>query len=167
MTKSDCQEALQHFSSREFSDWHGLPEGCTITEARKILKLSDGYGTGHLGQEAKPAYFATAELDGYVNVVRAWYRDEKVVLIKGGYPSLTVDLAALLKSYGEPEAKQDYYQGVLEIKAGAWVYPQRGITLFMNVDSTLLAQVAVYPATSLRDYVAQLAPQEKQREFRE
>ncbi len=167
MTDSICIEALQQFASRIFTNWQGLPDGCPIPVAETILKVSEDYGVSRLGQQHKPAYFRTTQLEGYVNFARVWYRNEKIVLIDGDYPAIPVELAALLKSYGEPAAKYDYYQDVIEIKAGEWVYPQRGITLFMNADSRMLAKVAVYPSTSLADYLANLSPQERLREFNE
>ena len=167
MTSSICAAALQQFAACAFTSWQGLPDTCTITDAQQGLNFSVDYSAGRLGQRHTPAFFHTTQLDGYINFVRAWRRAEQVVLITGEYPSLSGNLAALLKSYGEPAAKLTYFQGVIEIEAGEWAYPQRGITLFMNANAEMLAQVAVYSVTSLTDYLAHLSLQEKMREFDE
>jgi hypothetical protein len=166
MTDSAYTTALEHFVRRDFIEWQGLPENCWITEAQTALKLSEAYGVGRLGREYTPAFFRTRQLEGYINFVRAWYRDEKLVLLDGEYPTLPVELSALLESYGAPEIRLDYHQDVVKIKAGALVYPQRGITFFLNANAQMLARVAVYAVTSLEHYLAHLSFEEKAREFK-
>lgn len=166
MSRESCATALQYFRHRNFQAWPGLPAGCAVTDVEGVFELSAAYAVGHLGERHAQASFRVASVEGYLEPVRLWYRDDTVVLLTGDYPE-TTELSVLLAAYGEPQAKAGYHQGVLEIAEGEWMYPERGITLFLNADYSRLAKVAAYAPTSVEDYVAQLSPQERVREFDE
>jgi hypothetical protein len=167
MPPKSCATALEHVRRRDFHAWQGLPRDCALADAAEVFELSTGYAVGHLGRRHEQASFRVASLEGYLEPVRVWYRDDAVVLVTGEYPELPGELGTLLADYGEPEAKLDYHQGVVEVAHGEWIYPQRGITLFLNADHSRLAKVAVYAPASMQHYEAELAPRERTREFDE
>jgi hypothetical protein len=71
--------------------------------------------------------------------------DSKLLMSPEHFPGLLVKL-------GEPAAKLDFIFANVELKAGEWVYPERGLTLFMNPENGYLLRVAAYPKTTLEHY---------------
>ena len=68
MTPSTIQDAeatrsaLLAFAGLNLTAWHGLPEHCSVLEARRIFKLDDAIeGRSTLGAEGKPASFQSLD----------------------------------------------------------------------------------------------------------
>jgi hypothetical protein len=70
-----------------------------------------------------------------------------MILFDGANPQLSGDLAALVETLGDPEARLDYTHGTLPVTGGEWIFAARGITLFVSERQAAL-HVALYPATT-------------------
>jgi hypothetical protein len=153
-TPMTCDAARRAIETRRFVGWRGLPTGCTPTELFDV-PADAPYGYRRLG--AREARQRLLDLPGYYRPL-VTVRDDVVVLFDGMNPALDAALPALLEDLGEPAAKQDFDHGTLAIPRGEWIYPERGITLFVDTDARALVHVAVYAPTSLATYLDELRP---------
>lgn len=141
---TDCELAINAIKTLKFQDWKGLPAACDWTALH-------GDATETLAEVPTQKVFVKQE--GYT---RAYfhYRDGNPHLFEGMLPQIEGDGITLVASYGEPAAKLDWYYGTLEMEAGEFVYPDRGITLFTSPSSGKVLHVSVYPATDLETYTS-------------
>ncbi len=148
----DCDRALELFSQQAFDEWHGLPAECRFADiSRKFQLVADARGQSRLGD--RQASFAVVTVSGYTEPVRVWLDDaDRVVLMDVEYPSMRLAPGDLLRVLGEPAAKLDTYWGTIELDAAEWVYPDRGLVLFINPDTNEVLRLGVFPATSLDGY---------------
>jgi hypothetical protein len=85
--------------------------------------------------------------------------DGTLVLFDGMNPELAGPFATLRDDLGTPAGRLDWERGTLKIRGGEWVYPERGITLFVDPDAANTAlHVAVYHVTTLDVYRRTLRP---------
>src|SRR5271166_1633336 len=125
--QSACQEALGRFAEQHFEHWAGLPTDCSSAEVlARFGQLNDGVGRGMLGSEV--AQFMMVLVPAYPEPVRVWYRAEHIVLLDTAYPDF---LAGTVVALGEPAVRLDYYWKRLLIPNGQWVYPSRGLALYI------------------------------------
>jgi hypothetical protein len=101
--------------------------------------------------------FVLLDITGYYRPT-ASIRDNKLVLFDGMNPELLGGFARLRDDLGEPVARLDWFYGTLEIPNGEWVYPERGITIFLNTLADKVLHIAVYRCTDLGNYVSTLRP---------
>jgi hypothetical protein len=80
------------------------------------------------------------------------------VLFEAMGPKLKVSVSDLIKSLGLPEATLDWAFGTLPCPESEYVYPTKGITLFLSTDQTRVFHIAVYAATTLENYLKNLRP---------
>ncbi len=147
------QETVDQFVQRDFRAWRGLPADGSLEDIRRYFPAADqGIGQATLGQEKRN--FLVLPVAGYDGPVRAWFipDSEEVLLLDGAYPELAPDLAALLASLGEPALKLDSYWGTLAVPQGEWVYPDRGLTLFLSDEGHAVYHLAVFTPVSAADY---------------
>lgn len=158
-------EAWTAITARDYRNWKGLPAGLQISEVDAALpRLRDEYGIGKLGNTFRPAMFRMHVAEGYPFNLKVWFREERVVLIEMNHPRLSHPSQELLKGLGKPEDKLDYHLDVLPVAGGAWIYPKRGITVFLDVGLTEVMRIAVYPSCSRTEYLEQLHPSGQVRE---
>jgi len=152
---NNCQTSFQQFLSKDFSHWTGLPDGCLLSDLTQSgVQLKEGMGLARLGRHK--TNFKMLVIDEYERSVRVWLEEEKVLLLDVKYPQIVPDLTTLLAQLGEPEAKLDAYLGTLLLPESEWVYPQQGLSLFINPGNNVLLRLAVYPPTVLETYQERL-----------
>ena len=158
MPSPDCAAIRQAIEGRQFVGWRGLPAGCAAGDLFDDFPtdLTDR-PTRPLGDEFRPAVFVLLTLPGYYRPM-ASLRDGALVLVDGMNPELAGGVAPLLDDLGEPAARFDWHYGTLPIAAGEWVYPERGITVFLNTANNKALHIALYQATTLKDYQRTLRP---------
>jgi len=149
-----CEDARRAIEARQFAGWRGLPVGCTAAELFGIPPDAE-FGYRKLG--TREARQHLLELPGYYRPL-VTVRDSVVVLFDGTNPALDTGLPALLMDLGEPAAKEDFDHGTYKIPAGEWIYPDRGITVFVQTDGSAIMHVAVYAPTTLATYLDELRP---------
>jgi hypothetical protein len=62
------------------------------------------------------------------------------------------DLEALVAVLGPPATKLDSYFSGLLLRESEWVYPERGLTIFVNPENFVPLHVFAYPQTTLPEY---------------
>jgi hypothetical protein len=96
-------------------------------------------------------------LDGYSRPSLSFVEGTPVLFEAMG-PELAAGDVALITALGEPAARLDWDFGTLPCPGSEFVYPDRGITLFLRSDHERVLHVALYPATDLNDYIENLRP---------
>jgi hypothetical protein len=153
MNMDQLREVMDKFVSRNFRDWPGLPSNGTLTAVRQYFNNdSDDIGEAALGNDF--CQYLVVTIPGYGTPVRIWSTniDEKVVLLDAPNPELQPGLSSLLDELGEPAAQLDTYWGTLSIPDGEWVYPERGLALFVSERDEKVFHLAVFQPTTLADY---------------
>jgi len=146
-----CASALQNFAAHEFMNWTGLPESCSLVEVTQQFPLvNEGYGLTWLGRTKRE--FRMLVVAGYDHPVRVWSDGPRVLMLDVGYPSLSSGIADLLNHLGEPETKSDYDWRTMRIEKGEWVYPDRGLALFLSSDNSSIFHLAVFSRTTMQGY---------------
>ncbi|MDQ2807307.1 MAG: hypothetical protein M3Z04_10420 [Chloroflexota bacterium] len=163
MPPVSCTTARQALETRDFLDWQGLPDACTAHDlwADVPQDLSD-LPRRLLGDKAEAAVFVLLDLPGYYRPLASFCAG-KLVLFDGTNPELAGGFAPLRANLGEPVARLDWYHGTLPIPAGEWVYPARGITVFVNTTAEEILHIALYRSTSLATYCSSLRPNLRKR----
>jgi hypothetical protein len=148
-----CAEALRAFASHRFANWRGLPE-CALTDVGAVWALLDEQAhPGIMGKRS--ASWTAASVPGYDESVQIWFDDDQVLLLLVEYPEFD-GWPELLKQVGESVAKLDSYLGTLLLPGSEWVYPERGLTLYVNPENGALLRLAVYAPTTIERYEAEL-----------
>lgn len=158
MSNQPCDQARHAIEQRDFIGWHGLPGNCSPGEilAESSPSLQD-LPKRYLGEDYRPVNFLLLSITGYYRPM-ASFDGELLVLIDGALPELHGGLGALMADLGEPEARLDWYYGTLEIKLGEWVFPGRGISLFLNKAADKALHIALYHSTTLDAYKRERRP---------
>jgi hypothetical protein len=148
---ASCTTALRTFANRQFINWAGLPPSCSLEEVTQHFPLlNDGVGLARLGR--KKRQFRMLVVQGYDHPVRIWLDGPRVLMLDVQYPTFSSEVPVVLKELGEPEAKLDYDWGTLPIERGEWVYPNRGLTLFMTSNNLSVLHLAVFLRTTMQTY---------------
>ena len=147
-----CESAVRIFAAREFGKWNGLPASCTLEEVTRHLPLlNEGVGLARLGRTKRQFRMLVAA--GYEHPVRVWLDGPEVLMLDVQTPKTSSDVAVVLNELGEPEAKLDYVWGTLPIAEGEWVYPKRGLSLFLAPTRLAIFHLAAFSTATLDEYV--------------
>lgn len=147
-----CSNAVLAITQADVSTWQGLPQPCQLSNLKQQFKQRRGEGIGSIGQIQAP--FLMFEVEGFNQPIRVWVEEDTVLIIDMKAIELSSNLSSILATLGEPEVKLDSYIGTSLIEQGEWVYPNRGIALFMHPQSQRLDHITLFPATTLIDYEA-------------
>lgn len=151
--------ALRMIRSRDFRAWRGLPADCTPDRLAKELPRSNpNEGARQLGTDAIDVEWWPAEVAGYREPLEVQVANGMVVRIDCIGPDLAGGLPSHLESLGEPEAKLPYWDETTKIADSEWVWPARGIALYLGSDPRFVRRVALFGATDLAGYVRLLQP---------
>jgi hypothetical protein len=156
---SQALDALRVFVARDFAHWAGLAPGTTVGDVAAAFEVDDTPQPALLGSEDRAAGWVTVEADGYPEGLRVWLDETDVALLDGPdveLPGGAADLAPLLAQLGEPAARLDSYLGTYRIEGSEWVYPARGLTVYVNPENMLLLRVVGYAPTDLDTYERRL-----------
>ncbi len=155
MSETKGRKAIQTFAARDFRDWQGLAPETLLTDLTTLCEGDHGPRiSAWLGESHRGADFVIVNLHDYEMGVRAWLdlEQEQILLLDVEYPSLDPDLPSLLQVLGEPASKLDSYLGTYRLTESEWVFPSRGLTLYLNPETEMLLRLAVYPITDLENY---------------
>lgn len=156
VTPSVCATIRKAIETRNPSAWNGLPAEC------KAIELFDGIPADVADRPrrllgTRTATWVILQLGGYYRP-KASFVDGAFVMFDAMNPELAVKGPELLKEFGAPAARENWWYGTLEMKRAAYVYPKRGITLFMNSETGRVLHVALYHPTNLAGWNSQLRP---------
>lgn len=155
MTCSEIQVAIQE---GDYQDWMGVNGDCDWGSWTGTLP-SDWREVPFrsLGTEFVHGHRIILDLEGY-NRPSLYFAKGQMVMFEARSPELAGELKDLIAHLGEPAAKLDWDFGTLPMPKGEWIYPDRGITLFLNGEQETLFHIAVYASTNLETYLARLRP---------
>jgi hypothetical protein len=155
MKPMTCDDARTAIETRRFVGWAGLPERCSTDAMFGLAFDREEWPERTLGSVA--TRWHVLDISGYYRpMVSA--REGVVVLFDGMNPELDGGWATLAKDLGEPETKLEWMDSGVATPAGEWVYPARGITIFLDTQTNTPRHVAVYASTTLDDYLERLRP---------
>lgn len=163
LTTESCREALRIIKQHDFVDWKGLPD-CTVKELFPDLNMSKT-GFQQLGSERINADKKLVRtFDGYYQIV-VFAREGRAVLLQGRSPKMEETLVeTLVAKLGEPSGREIWWHGVSQMSNTEWIYPDQGITLFLNTEGSHLSYIVLYSPTTLEYYMKYLRP--STREYR-
>jgi hypothetical protein len=152
-TITACVVALKTFTWPDLSHWNGLPS-CTLADLDKVFTIprDAGRGSGHLGEEHRPLAWLSASGGGFPDSIRVWLDGDRVVMMDSKTLAPRAALDALVAKIGAPAARLDSYFNNALLEGSEWVYPDRGLTLFVEPETHALLRVAAYPRTTLEEY---------------
>ena len=154
MIMTAWQTALDQLMNGDLRQWSGLPSPGPLTIVRQYFaNHTNDIGLARLG-EASYRFLVIQHQER----LRAWFVPETnyVVLLDMAYPELQPNLSTTLAALGKPKAKLDTYFGTLPIPQGEWIYPERGLVLFLNEAANTIFHLAVMAPTTLTQYQTQL-----------
>jgi len=167
MTSSHpCATAWQAIKALEFRDWYGLPMECTYGDLESEFKrFRDEYGQGGLGRKHVITRYRIHLAEGYAHHLKEYFRQEHIALIQIEYPALPYAAADLLQRLGPPEFELDYHREVMPVPKGAWVYPARGLTLFLDAGRSAIMGIGLFHPCHLAEYLDDIHPDTRMSEL--
>jgi hypothetical protein len=155
-----CVVALKVFTWPHLEGWRGLAARCNLAELKQVLQVADDVprGSGYIGDDRTQLSWLSAAGAGFPNPIRVWLDGDQVVLLETPIFGKAADFDALARKLGEPAAKLDAFSGHVLVAKSEWVYPDRGLTLFVEPDNHVPLHVAAYRPTTLEDYRKRLRP---------
>lgn len=150
-------DALQALARRDLSGWTGLPADTSLADVRAVFELDESWqGEAPLGSGRIRTPWLAAGAPGFDEGLSVWVDGPRVLMIDARYPVLPVSPQTLLDAFGPPAERLDSYLGPLPIAGAEQVFPERGITLYINPDNGKLLRVAVFSPVTLADYMSRL-----------
>jgi len=156
LLRPEALEPLRRFAARDFLGWSGLHPSTMVADVAAVFEVDATPQPAVLGSDQRGVSWTTVAADGFPEGIRVWLDGVDVVLLDGPGAALPDGLSPLLDELGEPEARLDSYLGVFRIEASEWVYPGRGLTLYVNPENMVLLRVAGYVPTTLDEYERRL-----------
>jgi hypothetical protein len=157
-TMHNCENARQTISSLDLRAWQGLPARCDWQAWTGPLPSDwrEVYARP-LGSSARPAHQLDAAVPGYQNP-HLYFVDGEAVLFEAMVGPKLEAFQELLQELGTPAAQLDWDFGTLPLPRSEYVYPARGITLFLNTDQDRALHISLYAPTTLEAYLERLRP---------
>ena len=155
----NCDDALGMIRARDFRTWQGLPVDCTPDRLAKGLSRNNlNEGARQLGSDAIDVEWWPADVAGYRDPLEVQISMGIVVRIDGIGPELAGGLESHLEALGAPAGKLPYWDETKQIDDGEWVWPARGIAIYLGSDPRFVRRVALFAATDLAAYQKLLQP---------
>lgn len=161
-----CQETWNTIAARDYRQWNGLPPECGYSKLDGAFKrLRNEYGQGTLGRSNNPALFRMHIAEAYSQGLKVWFADEHIRLVEIEFPALPYPLHELLQQIGEPETKLDYHLDIMPVPSGAWIYPARGLALYLDAGHANVMRLGLFPPCSIDEYLENVHPDAPIREL--
>jgi hypothetical protein len=145
-----CAEALDQLQRFAFSSWEGLPEcGLADLPDQAVGSLDRELGSARRMVSTRRAVI---DLDHGVEVTFA--SDGDVVRIDFDAKRLARDAIEVL---GVPDARLSYTLWGFTHPTGQWVWPARGVAVFVDPNNATIDHVALFAPTELATYKRDLA----------
>lgn len=154
-----CNSALENIESRNFTTWTGLPADCDWTTLVGDLPANwADTPERSLGSNFLRGKMLMANIEGYMRASFSFVEGIPVLFEAKG-PELQGSLSDLMENLGSPKAKLDWDFGTLPCPESEYVYPSKGITLFLSTDKTRVFHIGLYASTTLDHYLENIRPQ--------
>ena len=162
---SECASEVKAFLEKRFAQLRGLPAACRLDDVATELGGRAAPDGGWLGEQGRQASFRAAVVPGYADPIRVWYDQGALLMLYADFPEPPGGWTALRAALGTPEAKLDYRWDVVTVAGGEWVYPSRGLSVFLTPSLDRVVQIADFTPTSLTAYRRSLRPMSEVEEF--
>ena len=162
---SDCAAEVRAFLEKRFAQLRGLPAACRVDDVATELGGRAALDSSCLGEQRRQASFQVAVVPGFTDPIRVWYDQGGLLMLYADFPEPPGGWTALRAALGSPEAKLDYRWGVVTVAGGEWVYPSRGLSVFLTPALDRVVQIADFAPTSLTAYRRSLRPMSEEEEF--
>gem|GEM_PF-6388523 len=156
VTSSECTTIREAIETRNLTHWKGLPAACRASDLFDHVP-ADVSDRPQRSLGGRTARWVLLKLEGYYRPM-ASFVDGKFVMFDSMNPTLAVKASDLVKQLGTPAARTDWWYGGVEMKDGAYVYPDKGITLFLNSNTRKALHIALYHPTDLAGWKQDLRP---------
>jgi hypothetical protein len=163
---SECASEVKAFLEKRFADMRGLPAGCRLDDVATELGVRARSDTGVLGEQPRQVSFQMAVASGYTDPIRVWCDQAVLLMLDAEYPEPSGGWPALRAALGPPEAKLDYHWDVVNVAGGEWVYPSRGLSVFLAPALDTVVRIAAFTPTSLAVYRRMVRPVSRGEEHR-
>lgn len=159
-----CVVALKSFVWPHLEHWKGLDVDCALPAVSEAWSYADdGWrGSRYVGEEPRALAWVSATGGGFPDSVRVWLDGPRVVMLETQVLGKASDLKALVAKLGPPAATLDAFFEV-KMEKSEWVYPDRGLTLFVNPENHILLRAVGYAPTTLENYRRHLRPSTRSR----
>lgn len=161
LTKSQmiaCNSALENIKTKNFINWTGLPKGCDWTSLVGDLPTDwEQVPERSLGSNFLSAKILSVNLKGYIRASLSFIKGTPILFEAMG-PKLPISISELIKELGTPTAKLNWDFGTLPCPDSEYIYPDKGITLFLSSDKTRIFHIGLYASTSLDNYLQNIRP---------
>jgi hypothetical protein len=157
-TMTNCESARQIISSLDLRTWQGLPAHCDWQAWTGPLPSDwqDVYARP-LGSNFRPAHQLNVDVPGYQNPHLYFVEGEAVLFEAMVGPHLR-SFEELVQELGAPADKLDWDFGTLPLPRSEYVYPARGIALFLNTDKDRALHIGLFAPTTLEIYLEYIRP---------
>jgi hypothetical protein len=149
MSPGACSTALETLLRDGLARWSGLPRGCRPDEVGPVLVAAGEPGMWNLG--GRKAFFRSGELDGVPAQLWTSTDDAEVLMIAVEDPPFARAPQAVREQLGGPALELDTARGTVPVPAGEWVYPDRGVAVFVDLDDQIF-RATLFPACSPQEY---------------
>jgi hypothetical protein len=151
--------AVAAFVARDPRAWPGLAKGVPLDALAEHLPVDRTFtGAAPLGERFELADWVAGLHDDFPDGVRVWLRNGRVVMLDAQGMDLTASAGEVLAGLGDPAARLDAFLGPIAAPRSEWVYPERGLTLFVGGERAWVDRILGYTPVALDDYVARLRP---------
>lgn len=147
------EAAFRSVAELVFFAWRGFPASCSYLDfSSNFAPLTDAYGESRLGRLSLLRRYRMHTPPGQSYSMQVWYENDSLLMVVITFPKLADKTQLLFDSLGEPSEKIDYHIDVGIIENGCWVYPNKGISIFVDTPGASVMKVALYKECSLEHY---------------
>ncbi|MFT3699402.1 MAG: hypothetical protein QM831_40010 [Kofleriaceae bacterium] len=154
-----CEEAIEALSKFSFSRWQGLPP-CKLSDL--TMERSEGRGR-ELGTDKRLCFTKVARDLAVGDGSEIVYSLDLIDVVRADFDTSNASFETTEKAkdaievYGLPEAKLPYSIWGFTHATGQWVWPSRGIVIYVDPKNTTIEHVGVFAPTDLATYRRTLA----------
>ena len=163
----ECVEAIDLFTRRDLAAWRGWPAACSVHAlldeiSSSLLPLDDA----PLGESRTPtpAFRVTAMLPArgggskQLLELLVYWRGERLVRVDlDDEPLVGGSVADLLAALGAPAARLPYQRWGYVHAHGQWVWPARGLAVYVDASDRRIVHAAIFSPTDLATYQRELS----------
>lgn len=155
--RQTATERLRPFAQRDFAAFRGLGMPTTLADCTAFFAFdTQAKASGFLGGRRRQLVTLTGACEGFNQGIRIWVVNEEVQLFDAVDVQLPEEPKSLLAKLGKPDHKLDSYLGLLRLEKSEYVYLGRGLTLFLNPETSAILRVAAFRPSSLDEYQSSL-----------
>ncbi|MGN6108813.1 MAG: hypothetical protein ACTHU0_27150 [Kofleriaceae bacterium] len=154
----DCASAIVALTQRRFTLWEGWPATCTHVDIALAIDVTRTVGNDvSLGGTAASLDHVSTIVtpDARIVTLDVYQRETRIVRIDVGGPEDRSK--ALVDALGPPEARLPYTMWGFTHPSGQWVWPSRGLVVYVDRTNRAIRRAGVFSPTDLAAYKRDLA----------